>query len=81
MRPRPRRTAHHIGAADPEGIWLHAVQMLLNECYVYDLHGDTASAVAALGLTTLSAAQVSPERLNWLGDLDRGRVPLPTPPC
>jgi hypothetical protein len=52
---------------------------------------DTASAVAALGLTTLTTAQASPERLNWLVH-DRwgieanhwlpglGRRPLPAPP-
>jgi hypothetical protein len=42
MRPRPRRTAHHPGADAPEGIWLYPVQVLLNERYVYYLHGDTA---------------------------------------
>jgi predicted transposase YbfD/YdcC len=50
----------------PEGIWPHAAQVFLVERYVYDLHGTLRSAVAALGLTALTAAQASPERLNWL---------------
>src|SRR5580658_3545172 len=52
--------------AAPDGIWPHAAQVFLIERYVYDLHGTLKSAVAALGLTALTAAQASPERLNWL---------------
>lgn len=50
----------------PEGIWPHAAQVFLIERYVYDLRGTLQSAVAALGLTALTAAQATPERLNWL---------------
>jgi predicted transposase YbfD/YdcC len=50
----------------PEGIWPHARQVFLVERYVYDLTGTLTSAVAALGLTALTAAQAGPERLNWL---------------
>jgi predicted transposase YbfD/YdcC len=50
----------------PEGIWPHAAQVFLIERYVYDPHGALTSAVAALGLTALTAAQAGPERLNWL---------------
>jgi predicted transposase YbfD/YdcC len=59
-----RRTIQVLPA--PEGIWPHAAQVFLIERYVYDLHGTLQSAVAALGLTALTAAQASPERLNWL---------------
>lgn len=50
----------------PDGIWPYARQVFLVERYVYDLAGTRTSAVAALGLTALTAAQASPERLNWL---------------
>jgi len=50
----------------PDGIWPHAAQVFLIERYVHDLDGTLKSAVAALGLTALTAAQASPERLNWL---------------
>jgi hypothetical protein len=59
-----RRTIQVLPA--PDGIWPHAAQVFLIERYVYDLHGTLRSAVAALGLTALTAAQASPERLNWL---------------
>lgn len=50
----------------PDGIWPYARQVFLVERYVYDLAGTLTSAVGALGLTALTAAQASPERLNWL---------------
>jgi predicted transposase YbfD/YdcC len=59
-----RRTIQVLPA--PEGIWPYARQVFLVERYVYDLAGTLTSAVAALGLTALSAAQADPERLNWL---------------
>jgi predicted transposase YbfD/YdcC len=59
-----RRTIQVLPA--PEGIWPYARQVFLIERYVRDLQGNLTSAVAALGLTALSAAQASPERLNWL---------------
>jgi predicted transposase YbfD/YdcC len=59
-----RRTIQVLPA--PEGIWPYARQVFLIERYVCDLQGNLTSAVAALGLTALSAAQASPERLNWL---------------
>lgn len=59
-----RRTIQVLPA--PEGIWPYARQVFLIERYVHDLQGNLTSAVAALGLTALSAAQASPERLNWL---------------
>jgi len=59
-----RRTIQVLPA--PEGIWPYARQVFLVERYVCDLTGTLTSAVAALGLTALSAAQASPERLNWL---------------
>lgn len=59
-----RRTIQVLPA--PEGIWPYARQVFLIERYVYDLQGTLTSAVAALGLTTLTAAQAGPARLNWL---------------
>lgn len=59
-----RRTIQVLPA--PEGIWPYARQVFLIERYVCDLQGNLTSAVASLGLTALSAAQASPERLNWL---------------
>jgi hypothetical protein len=50
----------------PAGIWPHARQVFLIERYVCDLHGTLTSAVAALGLTCLTATQADPQRLNWL---------------
>lgn len=50
----------------PDGIWPYARQVFLVERYVHDLAGTLTSAVAALGLTALTAAQADPERLNWL---------------
>ena len=61
---RERRTIQVLPA--PEGIWPHARQVFLIERYVYDLRGNLTSAVAALGLTALAAAQAGPARLNWL---------------
>jgi len=59
-----RRTIQVLPA--PDGIWPYASQVFLVERYVYDLRGTLISAVAALGLTALTAAQADPERLNWL---------------
>ena len=59
-----RRTIQVLPA--PEGIWPYARQVFLVERYVYDLSGTLTSAVAALGLTALTAAQAGPQRLNWL---------------
>ncbi len=50
----------------PEGIWPYARQVFLVERDVRDLDGNSVSAVAALGLTALTADQAGPERLNWL---------------
>jgi predicted transposase YbfD/YdcC len=50
----------------PEHIFPHARQAFLVERYVYDLGGTLTSAVAALGLTALSAEQAGPERLAHL---------------
>ena len=50
----------------PEGIWPYARQVFLVERYVHDLQGTLTSAVAALGLTALTAARAGPDRLNWL---------------
>jgi predicted transposase YbfD/YdcC len=61
---RETRTIQVLPA--PEGIWPYARQVFLLERYVYDLAGTLTSAVAALGLTALTAAQADPERLNWL---------------
>ena len=65
-----RRTIQVLPA--PDDIWPHAAQVFLIERYVYDLHGTLQSAVAALGLTALTAAQASPERspplaATWTG--------------
>ena len=59
-----RRTIQVMPA--PEGIFPYAEQVFLVERYVHDLHGTLKSAVAALGLTCLTAAQASPERLAAL---------------
>jgi predicted transposase YbfD/YdcC len=59
-----KRTIQVLPAA--AGIWPYARQAFLVERYVYDLAGTLISAVAALGLTALTADQASPERLNWL---------------
>ena len=50
----------------PEGIFPYAQQAFLVERYVYDLDGALTSAVAALGITALSAEQAGPERLAGL---------------
>lgn len=47
----------------PEGIFPYAQQAFLIERYVYDLNGALTSAVAALGITALSAEQAGPQRL------------------
>lgn len=66
-RGHGREEARTIQVMDaPDGIWPHAAQVFLVERYVHDLAGNPASAVAALGLTALTAAQASPERLNHL---------------
>lgn len=59
-----RRTIQVMPA--PEGIFPYAKQVFLVERYVNDLDGTARSAVAALGLTCLSAAQAGPERLATL---------------
>ena len=59
-----RRTIQVMPA--PEGIFPYARQVFLVERYVHDLNGTPKSAVAALGLTCLSAAQAGPERLATL---------------
>jgi predicted transposase YbfD/YdcC len=59
-----RRTIQVMPA--PEGIFPYAKQVFLVERYVADLAGTPRSAVAALGLTCLSAAQAGPERLATL---------------
>ena len=59
-----RRTIQVLPA--PEGIFPYAEQVFLVERYVADLAGTPRSAVAALGLTCLSAAQAGPERLATL---------------
>lgn len=56
-----RRTIQVMPA--PEGIFPYAAQVFLIERYVHDLQGTPKSAVAALGLTCLSAAQAGPARL------------------
>ncbi|MGH3784642.1 MAG: ISAs1 family transposase [Pseudonocardiaceae bacterium] len=50
----------------PNGIFPHAQQAFLVERYVHDLNGTLTSAVAALGITALPAAQAGPERLATL---------------
>ncbi len=50
----------------PEGIFPYARQAFLIERYVHDLNGSLLCAVAALGITALSAAQAGPERLAGL---------------
>lgn len=50
----------------PEGIFPYARQAFLIERYVYDLTGTLTSAIAALGITALSAEQADPERLAGL---------------
>jgi hypothetical protein len=62
----------------PEGIWPYASQVFLLERYVYDLAGTLTSAVAALGLTPLTAApNLVFAALRWHGaisdDRERGR--------
>lgn len=59
-----RRTIQVMPA--PEGIFPYARQVFLIERYIADLDGTARSAVAALGLTCLSAAQADPERLATL---------------
>lgn len=59
-----RRTIQVMPA--PEGIFPYAKQVFLVERYVHDLDNTPRSAVAALGLTCLSAAQAGPERLAAL---------------
>lgn len=59
-----RRTIQVMPA--PAGIFPYAKQVFLVERYVTDLAGTPKSAVAALGLTCLSAAQAGPGRLATL---------------
>ena len=59
-----RRTIQVMPA--PEGIFPYAKQVFLVERHVADLAGTPKSAVAALGLTCLSAAQAGPGRLATL---------------
>jgi predicted transposase YbfD/YdcC len=59
-----RRTIQVLPA--PEGIFPYAQQAFLIERYVHDLGGAPISAIAALGITALSAAQAGPERLAHL---------------
>ena len=59
-----RRTIQVLPA--PEGIFPYAQQAFLVERYVYALDGALTSAVAALGITALSAEQAAPERLAHL---------------
>ena len=59
-----RRTIQVMPAA--EGIFPYAKQVFLVERYVADLTGTPKSAIAALGLTCLSAAQAGPGRLATL---------------
>jgi predicted transposase YbfD/YdcC len=59
-----RRTIQVLPA--PDGIFPHAQQAFLVERYVYDLTGTLTSAIAALGITALSADQAGPERLAHL---------------
>ena len=59
-----RRTIQVLPA--PEGSFPYAQQAFLVERYVYDLGGALTSAVAALGITALSAEQAGPERLAGL---------------
>lgn len=60
----------HVGPGQvlpaPEGIFPYARQVFLVERYVHDLGGALTSAVAALGITALSAEQARPERLAGL---------------
>jgi predicted transposase YbfD/YdcC len=50
----------------PDGIFPYARQAFLIERYVYDLTGTLTSAIAALGITALTAEQAGPERLATL---------------
>ena len=50
----------------PDGIFPYAQQAFLVERYVYDLGGTLTSAIAALGITALTAEQAGPERLAHL---------------
>jgi predicted transposase YbfD/YdcC len=59
-----RRTIQVLPA--PEGIFPYAQQAFLVERYVHDLGSALTSAVAALGITALSAAHAGPERLATL---------------
>jgi len=59
-----RRTIQVLPA--PEGIFPYAQQAFLIERYVHDLGGTLTSAIAALGITALSAEQAGPERLAHL---------------
>lgn len=68
----------------PEGIWPHAAQAFLVERYVRDLDGNPKSAIAALGITSLTSHRADPARiavhvrqhwgienkLHWVRDLD-----------
>jgi predicted transposase YbfD/YdcC len=56
-----RRTIQVLPA--PDGIFPYAQQAFLIERYVHDLNGAPISAIAALGITALSAKQADPERL------------------
>jgi hypothetical protein len=59
-----KRTVQVLAA--PEGIFPYAQQAFLIERYVHDLDGSPISAIAALGITALSAQQAGPERLAHL---------------
>ena len=68
----------------PAGIWPHAAQAFLIERYVRDLDGAPKSAIAALGITSLTASRADPARiavhvrghwnienkLHWVRDMD-----------
>jgi predicted transposase YbfD/YdcC len=56
-----RRTIQVLPA--PDRIFPYAQQVFLIERYVHDLSGTLISAVAALGITALSAEQAGPQRL------------------
>jgi predicted transposase YbfD/YdcC len=58
---KERRTIQVLPA--PAGIFPYAQQAFLIERYVHDLSGALTSAIAALGITALSADQAGPERL------------------
>jgi len=63
-RRQEKRTIQVLPA--PDGIFPYAQQAFLVERYVYDLGGTLTSAIAALGITALTAEQAGPERLAHL---------------